>query len=188
MKTIIAAVLAIALLTGCARTAYVERDPNVDFSKIRTYAWLAPDAKKSKSAVKAGKDLEAERIRLSIDRNLQANGWKEVKHNPDVLLLYDVDVQKADKPVTDPVYSYPVTRWFYSPWRRTYIPVYYPSQFIGYRSGTQRVQEGTLTLTVMNAADEKTIWQGWTTSELDGRRMTDKEIDANVKAIIKKLV
>jgi hypothetical protein len=39
----------------------------------------------------------------------------------------------------------------------------------------------------MNAETEKTIWQGWTTSDVNGRRMTDKEIDDNVKAIIKKL-
>jgi hypothetical protein len=66
-------------------------------------------------------------------------------------------------------------------------PIYYPSEFLGYNNQQETVNEGTLTLTIMNAETEKTIWQGWTTSDVNGRRMTDKEIDDNVKAIIKKL-
>ena len=34
---------------------------------------------------------------------------------------------------------------------------------------------------------EKKIWQGWTKAEMNGKRLTDKEIDDNVKAIIRKL-
>ena len=80
-----------------------------------------------------------------------------------------------------------MTRWFYNPYRRSYVPIYYPSEFLGYNNSKEIVNEGTLTLTVLNADTEKTIWQGWTTSEINGRRMTDKEIDNNVKAIVKKL-
>jgi len=39
----------------------------------------------------------------------------------------------------------------------------------------------------MDANTGKTIWQGTTSSEVNGRRMSDKEIDDNAKAIIKKL-
>jgi hypothetical protein len=104
-----------------------------------------------------------------------------------VLLVYDVDVQKETRNVSDPVYTQPTTRWFYNPYRRTYVPIYYPSEFLGYNNSKEIVNEGTLTLTVMNADTEKTIWQGWTISDVNGRRMTDKEIDNNVKAIVKKL-
>ncbi len=38
----------------------------------------------------------------------------------------------------------------------------------------------------MNANTDKVIWQGWTTAEVNGRKLTDKEIDDNVKAIVKK--
>ena len=81
----------------------------------------------------------------------------------------------------------PTTRYFYNPYSRRFVPVYYPSQFLGYDNRTETVKEGTITLTMMNAVNEKTIWQGWTSSEVNGRRMTDKEIDENVKAIVKKL-
>jgi hypothetical protein len=101
--------------------------------------------------------------------------------------VYDVDVQRESRNVSDPVYSQPTTRWFYNPYQRRYTPVYYPSQFLGYDNRTQTVREGTLTLTMMDADTDKTIWQGWTTSEVNGRTLSDRQIDNNVKAIIKKL-
>jgi hypothetical protein len=132
-------------------------------------------------------DLVDMKIRQSIDKNLRESGWQAVSDKPDVLLVYDVDVQREKRDVNNPIYSEPLTRWFYSPYSRRYVSMYYPSQFVGYNNSTETVNEGTLTLTMMNARTEKTIWQGWTTSDINGRRMTDKEIDNNVKAIIKKL-
>ena len=180
-------VLSMFVLTACGSKAYVEKDPSVDFSKIKTYAWVK--AEKEKGTARPGRttDLTENKIRASMDKNLYATGWRMTRNKPDVLLVYDVDVQKEVRNIKDPVYSQPMTRWFYSPYRRGYVPMYYPSEFLGYNNQQQTVNEGTLTLTIMNAETEKTIWQGWTTTDLDGRRMTDKEIDVNVKAIIKKL-
>lgn len=175
------------LLTSCGRTAYVQKDNSVDFSRIRTYAWIEGTQKDSLAQKTKLNDLTDRKIRESIDRNLQQYGWSQVKTNPDVVLVYDVDVQKENRNVSDPVYSMPTTRWFYNPYNRRYVPVYYPSQFIGYNNRTETVKEGTITLTLMDADTEKTIWQGWTSSDIYGKRMTDKEIDQNVKAIIKKL-
>ena len=175
------------LLTSCGRQAFVQKDNNVDFSKIRTYAWVEGTQRDSLAQKQKVNDLVDRKIRESINRNLQQNGWREVKNNPDVVLVYDVDVQKENRKVSDPVYSMPTTRYFYNPYSRRFVPVYYPSQFLGYDNRTETVKEGTITLTMMNAVNEKTIWQGWTSSEVNGRRMTDKEIDENVKAIVKKL-
>jgi len=48
------------------------------------------------------------------------------------------------------------------------------------------VKEGTLTITVTDAGTDKTVWQGWTTSEVNSRRLTGKELSNSVKAIFKK--
>ncbi len=180
----------IFLLASCGRQAFVQKDDTVDFSKIKTYAWVTGTQKDStkNTMVKSGvNDLVDRKIRSSIDKNLQQNGWREVKTNPDVVLIYDVDVQKEDRRVTDPQFSMPTTRWFYNYYSGRYVPVYYPSQFIGYRDRTETIKEGTITLTLMDARKEKTIWQGWASSEVNSKRMTDKEIDENIKAIVKKL-
>jgi hypothetical protein len=55
-------------------------------------------------------------------------------------------------------------------------------------NSVETVNEGTITLTVIDAKTDRTIWQGSATADINGRRMTDEEIDEYVKAIIKKLV
>ena len=184
---LILAATAIMITAGCGRVAYVQKDERVDFSKIRTYAWVYGTQKDSLTKKPQTNDLVDRKIRNSIDRNLQKNGWKLVGRNPDVLLVYDIDIQRETRTVSDPVYSMPVTRWFFSPYGRRYVPVYYPSQLMGFNDHRESFREGTITLTVMNAKNDKTIWQGWTSSEINGRRMTDKEIESNVKAIVRKL-
>ncbi len=175
------------LFASCSQRAYVQKDDTVDFSKIRTYAWVYGTQKDSLSKKTELNSLTETKIKESIDRNLQKNGWKQVSKNPDVLLVYDMDIQRENRTVSDPVYTMPTTRWFYNPYSRRYTPVYYPSEFIGYNNRHESYKEGTLTLTIMKAENEKTIWQGWTSSEINGRRMTDREIDENVKAIIRKM-
>ena len=181
-------VMGIFFLSSCGSTAHVQKDNNYNFSKVRTYAWVQGTQKDQEiSTPKRVNDLTGSKIRSSIDQNLAANGWQLTNRNPDVLLVYDVDVQKESRNVSDPVYSQPITRWFYNPYQRRYVPIYYPSQFVGYDNRTETVKEGTLTLTMMDADTDKTIWQGWTTSEVNGRSLSDRQIDNNVKAIIKKL-
>ncbi len=180
-------IISVMLLSACSRVAYVQKDDTVDFTKIKTYAWVEGTDKDSITHKPKINDLVDTKIRQSIDRNLQLSGWKEVSKNPDVLLVYDMDVQRENRNISDPVYSMPTTRWFFNPYTRRYVPVYYPSQFMGYDNRNESFKEGTITLTLMNAVNEKTIWQGWTSSEVNGRRMTDEEIEENIKAIVKKL-
>lgn len=181
------AMLAVLVLAACSRTAYVQKDDTIDFTRINTYAWVVGTQKDSITQKPKTNDLVDRKIRESIDRNLQQKGWRLAATDPDVLLVYDVDIQRENRTVSDPVYSMPTTRWFFNPYSRRYVPVYYPSQFLGYDNRKETIKEGTLTLTMMDAHTEKTIWQGWTRSVINGKRMTDKDIEDNVKAIIKKL-
>ena len=178
-------IIGLFLLAACERQVYVQKDNTVDFSKISTYSWV-PAQKDSLGRGRTNTLIDT-KIKQSINANLAANGWREVRRNPDVYLVYDVDVQREKVNVSDPVYSQPMTRWYYSYYARRYVPVYYPTQLLGYDNRTELVNTGTLTLTLTQARTDKTIWQGWTTSEVNGRRLSDKEIDDNVKAIVKKL-
>ena len=178
------AVMNIFILAGCGTAAHVQKDNSFDFSKVKTYAWVPA----GKDSTHKTNDLTDTKIRQSVDKQLRANGWRENNTNPDVLLVYDVDIAKEGRSVRNPVYSQPTTRWFYNPYSRRYVSVYYPSEFIGYDNSHETVTEGTFTLTVKKASTEKTIWQGWTSSEINGKHLTDREIDDNVKVIIRKLV
>lgn len=176
---------AVILFSGCAGNAHIEKDRSADFSKYHTYAWMdKPETKEVKKNHR--KELTETNIRDAVNEQLKKNGWKEVNSNPDVLISYDLLVEKNEKEQRDPVYSSPYSRSYYNRYTGRVSTIYFPSQFMGYDSYTTTVKEGTITITMIDNRTDKTVWQGWTTDELYGSRITGKEIDQNVKAIFKK--
>jgi len=175
-------VLVVLLFAGCAAPVHVEKDSATDFSKYKTYAWIDENNGKKGKA----NDLEEKSVHEAVSKELENSGWKEVASNPDVLISYDVLVERTTKVQSDPVYTRATSRLYFNPYSRRYGTIYYPSQFWGYDNYNVPVKEGTLTITVTDASTDKTVWQGWTTSEVDSRRLSGKELSSSVKAIFKK--
>ena len=179
------AVFAALLFAGCAGNAHIEKDKNADFSKYRTYSWVdKPEVKQEKKNRR--NDLTETNIRNAVNEELQKKGWQQAKSNPDVILNYELVVEKNQVQQQDPVYSQSYTRSYYNRYTGRVHSFYYPSQFMGYDSYTTTVKEGTVTITMIDSKTDKTVWQGWTTSEVNGRDITSREIDKNVKTIFKK--
>lgn len=172
------------LLASCASTAHIEKDETTDFTKYKTFAWIDPkdDAKQSKA-----NELAERRIKDAVTQELEKTaGWRESK-DPDVLLSYDVLIERTIDRRSDAVYSRPFTRTFYNPYTRRFINVYYPSQFMGYDSYEVPSKEGTVTITMLDADTEKAVWQGWVTDEVtNSRNLTSREIQNSVRAIFRK--
>lgn len=174
------------LLAGCASTAHFEKDDTADFRSYKTFAWLDKDGEGSNDRNRSN-DLTEQRIRDAVSAEMQKTaGWREVKHRPDVLLSYDVLVERATRESNNPVYSRPYSRVIFNPYTRRYTTIYYPSQFIGYERDQRAIREGTVTITMIDAKTDKTIWQGWTTEEVNSRNLTNKEIQYAVRSIFKK--
>jgi hypothetical protein len=184
MKLLNVAALSGLLLAGCASVAHVEKDKTVNFNNYHSYAWVDTKESKSDSSVKVS-DLTERIIKEAVNNEMAKTGWKESK-KPDVLLTYDILVERGIKEQNNPVYSQPYTRYYYNPYSRRYVAVYYPSQFMGYDNDQQQVKEGTITLRLIDAKTDKTIWQGWTTDEVNSRNLTSKEIQNGVKSIFRK--
>jgi len=177
------AAIAGILLTSCASVAHVEKDETVNFSKYKSFAWV--DAKEEEKAKKSNFLLE-KNVKSAVTAELQKQGWQESKTKPDVLLNYDVLVERAVKENTNPVYSRPFTRMFYNPYSGRWSQLYYPSQFMGYDRQAVEVREGTVTITMIDAKTDKTVWQGWTTDQVNSRNLTAKEVQNSVKSIFRK--
>lgn len=186
MKLLSVAALSGLLLAGCASAAYVEKDEKVNLNHYHSYAWVEDKDAKNDSAVTKVSDLTERTIKKAVDEQLAKTGWRESKR-PDVLLTYEVSVEKGVRDQNNPVYSEPFTRWYYNPYSRRYISVYYPSQFMGYDRDPQQVREGTITISMIDAKTDKTVWQGWTTNEVNSKNLTSKEIQSAVKNIFRKL-
>ncbi len=172
------------LLASCGTTAHIEKDDNADFSHYKTFAWIDKDGEGRGDANKSN-DLTEKRVRQAVNKELEKSGWKESRR-PDVLLSYDVLVERNVKESTNPVYSRPTSRLVYNPYTRRYSTLYYPSQFMGYERDEQQIREGTITISVIDAKTDQTVWQGWTTDEVNSKNLTTKEIQSSVKSIFRK--
>jgi hypothetical protein len=174
------------LLASCTTTAHIEKDDNTDLRDYKTFAWIDKDGE-GKNDNDRNNDLAEQKIKDAVGKELQKSaGWREVKNRPDVYLSYDVLVEKNVKQLSDPVYSRPYTRVFFNPRTRRYSTIYYPSQFLGYDHDQRMVREGTVTVTMIDAKSDKTVWQGWTTGEINNRNMSSREIQNAVRSIFKK--
>ena len=174
------------LLASCASTAHIEKDEHTDFSKYNTFAWRDKEGE-GKKEKNHPNDLVERKIKEAVGKELErSSGWKETKSKPDVLLSYDVLVERMTAQRSDPVYSRPFTRTFYNPYTRRFVNVYYPSQFVGYDNYDVPSREGTVTISMIDARSEKTVWQGWTTDEVNSKNLSSKEIQNSVRAIFRK--
>ncbi len=174
------------LLTSCGTTAHIEKDDQADFTKYKTFAWIDKDGE-GRNDRNRSNDLAEQKIREAVNKELEKTSrWRESKNKPDILLSYDVLVEKNVKEQNDPVYSRPFTRIFYNPYTRRYSTIYYPSQFLGYDREQRSIREGTVTITMIDTRTDKTVWQGWATDEVNSRNMTSREIQAVVRSIFRK--
>jgi Domain of unknown function (DUF4136) len=174
------------LLAGCASAVHVEKDKRADFRSYRTFAWIDKDGEGRNDRNKTN-DLTEMRIREAVNAELRKTaGWRETNNRPDVLLSYDVLVERSTKEENNPVYSRSYSRLVYNPYTRRYMTIYYPSQFMGYETDQRSVREGTVTITMIDSRTEKTVWQGWTTDEVNSRNLTAKEIQSSVRSIFRK--
>lgn len=182
LKTAVVAVLTIGLLAGCASSAHIEKDDTVNFNRYKSFTWLHGENGKLENQ----SDLMESKIRGAVTKEFEKIGWKESKNKPDVILDYDVLVERSSKEQREPVYSQPYSRLVFNPYTRRYVTIYYPSQFLGYESYEKVIREGTITVTMLDAKTDKIVWQGWTTAEVNNRNLTNKEIQRAVANIFKK--
>lgn len=174
------------IMASCGTTAHIEKDDNADFSKYKTFAWIDKDGERINDRNRKN-DLTEQRIREAVNNELEKTaGWREVKNRPDVLLSYDVLVERGTKESSKPVYTRPYSRLVYNPYTRRYTTIYYPSEFAGYERDERPIKEGTVTISMIDTKTDKTVWQGWTTDEVNSRNLTTKEIQNSVKSIFKK--
>ncbi len=171
-------------LLACSPAAHIEKDKNTDFSKFKTYAWM--DSEREQSRKSRANSLAEQNIREAVNKELAKEGWREVRNRPDVLIGYDVLVERTTKDINNPVYSRPFSRLYYNPYMRRWGTIYYPSQFLGYDRDTYNTREGTITISMVEVRSDKMVWQGWSTEEVNSSNLTKKEIQAGVKSIFRK--
>ena len=185
-KIIPAAMLisAALIISGCSTPAYVEKDTSTNLSDYQTYMWVDVQASEDDASSRATSFADIS-VHNSVNEGLQRWGWREVNENPDVLVSYDVLVERNVEMQSDAVYSQPYSRLYYNRFTRRWSTIYYPSQFLGYQQYQAPVREATISITMMDADTDKKIWQGWTTERLGGSGITDLNVKKSIRNIFK---
>jgi hypothetical protein len=173
------------LIAACSSPVHVQKDDTVNLSNYKTYMWVDTRANENDNGQKATAYADIS-VRNAVNAELNKMGWREVSDNPDALIGYDILVERTSEQRNDPVYSQPVTRSYYNRFTRRWSTIYYPSQFLGYDTYSVPVKEGTVTISIMDAKTDKSIWQGWTTENMNYSRLTDDEISRSVRHIFNK--
>ncbi len=169
---------------GCGSSAHVEKSPSAQMDQYKTYTWVKQTENNGKPN-KRNYILE-DQIRSSVDEQMQKKGYYPSNNDPDLLISTDWVVEKNRENRRSPVYTEPYQRSYYNYRTGRYHTYYFPSQFAGYENYTSTSREGTLTVTLIDASTDKTVWQGWGTRELNQSFATQKDVDKNVQAIFKK--
>ncbi|HEV8271127.1 MAG TPA: DUF4136 domain-containing protein [Chitinophagaceae bacterium] len=176
-------VCAAAIIYSCSSPAYVEKDSSANLSHYKTYMWVDVKAGENDASSRATAFADVS-VHNSVNAELSKWGWQEVTDKPDVLVSYDVLVERNVESQSDPVYSQPYSRFYYNPYTRRWSTIYYPSQFLGYQQYQVPVREATITISMMDAGTDKRIWQGWTTERLSGG-LSDLDVKKSVRNIFK---
>jgi hypothetical protein len=175
----------LSLFQSCSNPVHVQKDDTVNLSDYHTYMWVTTKKNEADDSKRAT-DYDIS-IHNAVNAELSRAGWKEVESDPDILIGYDVLVERTVRQQSEPIYSQGFTRMYYNPYRRRWGTIYYPSQFLGYDVYSEPVKEGTITISMIDAKTDKTVWQGWTTEQLGNSRLTGDEISQSVKNIFRKL-
>lgn len=177
-------VFAAFIITGCGVQSYVEKDPEVNLNKYRTYAWIGDKSRKSD---KPYKDFQESYLANLISQQLEKNGFVKAKSNPDVLIDYDIMIENEVREKSDPVYSRPFVRYFYNPYTGRINSFYYPSRYLGQNAYDVPYKSGTITINMVDNNSKKLVWQGWAETEVTKRRIEKQDMDKIVKSIFRKL-
>ncbi len=134
-------------------TVATDFDPNADFSKIRSYAWLD-----ERSGVEGDRNdvsgLLDQRIRRAIDAELLGKGLANLERaSADVLVSYHLGVEKKlDVRTIHSGYGYG------GGWHRGY------GRYGGYGAGSEtyvsEYEEGTFLIDLIEPAKKQLIWRG----------------------------
>lgn len=168
MKTL-ASITILAILAGCSPQIRVfsDYDPDYDLWTYSTFDWG------QKVNIEQGKnplhynELNDKRIKLAVQEQMAAHGYRLTCDNPDLILHYHIIVDHQSVVTTEPLgYRYG------DYWTRMNTNVY------SYR-------EGTLILDLMDTKTDHLVWRGWAVTTIDN--VNPEKVEPLVKAAVEKI-
>ena len=163
------------LLLGCSQfRVRSSHDPNTDWGRMRTYAWLPADQAAPADQRVQDRYLDR-RLRAAVDTELRAKGDRPADpgEQPDFLLNYRLSTTPGSSMVVDPDMRFGGTAW-----------MAWPDASAVY---SQSYDVGTLYIAVIDPRSKRMVWVGAAETRLVPTMSLDrkaKRVDAAVHAIL----
>jgi len=151
---------ALPLLAACSGiTTSQDYDPEVDFSRLHTYAWISAESPEGVDS------LTRNRIREAVDAELAAKGFTAADAQPDFQVAAHVTTRERVQ-VTDWGPSYSHRGWYYD----------------AHRLDVSAFDEGTFVLDLIDPARQELLWRG--TARAVVRELDPEEKTAFVREFV----
>lgn len=162
--------LAVTLLACSSITVQSDYDPEVDFSKYGSYAWIPEPERENKDSITVTDDLLRQRIERAADAALSAKGMRRVPQQDASLLVTEHVSVKQKLRVNTTNYGYGYGRWGY------YGGGYTDTQVDQY-------EQGTLVIDFIDANSKLLVWRGIAQKRLS-KSTTPEENEKRVKQVV----
>lgn len=164
---ILVAALTAFVLSNCSDLHYHSwKAPGADFKKYKTYAWVAPGD--TTLTMRRDDKLFAGTIYLYANQELAKKGMIMVKEKPDVVFMFDTQVQDMTRYTQAPTLSMGVGYGG---------PGYYVGGMAPIAGGEISVvpyQEGRLIIEMFDVRTKRMLWRGWAEDSLDNNSDVSK--------------
>ena len=165
----ICVLICIGLIAGCASIYGIkyDYDPQTDFSKYKTYDWMAVPVKANMN------EFVVERVKNAVDAELGAKGLKRDSQHPDFLIAEHL--MKKD--------TVEINEWGYD-----YGP-YWDEWRTDHEISSSSYEEGMLILDFVDAGTKKLLWRGSAKSDIqwvDTPQKSESLINKAVQKILQK--
>jgi hypothetical protein len=198
MNRIFPIIILIALaMMGCNvyTGIYTTQELTTDFTKYKTFAWLADKADTVNSPY--NNDIIRNNIRNYFSKEMSDRGYRVDTDNPDMLL--ELVVKNTPHTVThvwhDDFYYYRPYYYrslYYSPYRNRYYYVWYPRYvytippYYGTTTYRDTHMDNAITLNIVDATAKKLIWTGTVEADIYDPSMIEKDIHPAIAQLMKK--
>lgn len=158
-------------LWGCSSVSIeTDHDPNIDFSKYKTYSWYKGKAPADDALSK--NPLLKKRIVASVDYVLDKKGFKKVDKNPDFVVIVHAGVKERMQ--VNQTGGYGMYGYGYYGWGVAFTPVH--TDVVYYN-------EATLIVDIGDYQKKELVWRGAATGVVNGR-INDEDLDDVVEKIL----
>lgn len=172
---IVTGIFAFALLAACGPKVTTSKTSDADLSKYETFSYL-PNGNFEDPSKGYDDPNVGETVINEVNASMKELGYDIERNQPDLLVLIgtktDTDVEK----VSDPVYAtypnnygagYPVGSYYNSYYYRGYSGY---NDVVGYDTDYERIESGTLMLSLVDRETRNVIWRGTASNFVGGER------------------